>query len=127
MTRPTIDHLFDHSIRIWRPTVSKDGVGAESRSYTLQVQTPCTLNRSVAPVAPVTAGGLAPVGRRRFYVRTTVSVRVRDIIELVSGPDAHADGQLTWEVDEPPVVPKGHHKQLDCVEWHGVLPEVEES
>lgn len=122
---PRISRLFDHEIRIWRPVVIKDTMGVEKRTYE---QRPgllgAFLNRSVDPVAPV-AAGLAPVGRLRLYCNPTVDIQVRDVVQLVSGSDATPQSQLTWEVDQPPVHPKGHHTQVDAVEWHGILPEAQ--
>lgn len=120
---PRIERLFDHEIRIWRPSVTKDSLGVEKRTYTPQASLlGAFLNRSVDPVAPV-AAGLAPVGRLRLYCKPTVDIQVRDVVELVSGSDATPTSQLTWEVDQPPVHPKSHHTQVDAVEWHGTLPE----
>lgn len=122
---PRIERLFDHELRIWRPVVTKDSLGVEKRTYTIQPGVHgAFLNRSVDPVAPV-AAGLAPVGRLRLYCKVDVDVQTRDVLELVSGHDATPTSQLTWEVDQPPVHPKSHHTQVDAVEWHGTLPEGE--
>lgn len=120
MARPLIDRMFDHEVRIWRPTVTKDDLGAESREYAAVAEHPCALKRPTAPLADLGAG-LAPTGRRRFYLRPDVDVQLRDIVEVVSGPDA-AGEQATWEVDEPPTKPRGHHTQVDAITWNGNLP-----
>lgn len=122
MARPRIDRMFDHRFRLWRPTVTKNRLGAEERSYELIGSYGCAVNRAVDPVAPV-AGGLAPTGRIRIYARPDTLAVERDVIELYQGPDAPG----TWEVDQPPTRPRGHHTQLDAIAWHGLLPEVVES
>lgn len=122
MARPRIDGMLDSSIRVWRPTESKGRVGQVDRSYTVFITTQAFINRSVAPVAPV-GGGLAPTGRRRLYIRPNLNVQKRDVIEIIGGPEI----ATTWEVDEVPSQLKGHHAQLDCIAWHGILPEVTES
>lgn len=123
---PRIERLFDHTVRVWRPVKVKDGLGVEQRNYEPVGTAGAFLNRSVKPVAPI-GGGLAPVGRLRMYCIPNVNIQLRDVIELIDGSDARPTSQLTWEVDEPPVHPKNHHTQVDMVEWHGILPPLEES
>lgn len=122
MARPAIDHMLDHTVRVWRPVVSKDDYGAESSDYQLVASLNAAVNRSSAPVADI-GPGFAPTGTRRVYLRPDAQVQPRDVVELVTGPDAPG----TWEVDEPPTHPRGHHTQVDCIAWHGVLPTVVES
>jgi hypothetical protein len=122
MARPTIDHLFDHTVRVWRPTSSKGRLGQEERTYAHVINGRAALNRAVDPVAPV-AAGLAPTGRIRIYLRPDANVQERDVIQIVTGPDAPG----TWEIDQPPTRPRGHHTQVDAIAWHGVLPEYEPS
>lgn len=117
--RPTIDRLFDHQVRVWRPSVTRDEHGAEERSYTPALEpVGCALKRAASPLSDV-GPGLAPSGRRRFYLRPDADVQPRDVLELTAGPDAA--GHTTWEVDEPPVRPSGHHTQVDTIAWTGEL------
>lgn len=123
MARPTIDHLLDHTVRVWRAVVTKDRLGAESRNYEVVGTIPAALNRSTAPVAQ-TGSGLAPTGRMRLYMKPTANVRTRDVLELRSGPMFNPDGDpYVWEVDEPPTKPRNHHTQVDAIFWNGTLPE----
>lgn len=118
MARPTIDRLFDHTVRVWRCTPERSSLGVEERTYFVHVaEAGAKVNRSTAPVAD-TGPGMQPTGSRRLYMRTDVDVQARDLVELVTGPDA---GQF-WEVDQPPTKPQGHHAQLDCIAWNGVTP-----
>lgn len=126
MARPTIDRLLDHSVRIWRATVDQDKYGVETKEYELVATVSAALNRGVVPVAP-SEGGLAPTGSIRMYLRPDADVQARDVIEVISGPDATARSQRTYEVDQPPMRPKEHHTQLDCIAFNGTLPTVEES
>lgn len=125
MARPAIDRLFDHTCRIWRSTSTKDDLGAESRTYAPIAEAQCALKRPTAPLADLGAG-LAPTGRRRFYMRPDQDIQLRDVVEILSGPDA-GGAQRTWEVDEPPTIPRGHHTQVDAFAWQGILPPIEES
>lgn len=116
--RPRIDGLFDSQIRIWRADITKDALSAESRTYRPTATVGAVVNRSTTPVAPAN-GGLAPTGSVRWYGRPDIDIQPRDICEVISGPDAGH----TWEVNQLPVRPRGHHTQVDCIEWHGILSE----
>jgi hypothetical protein len=115
--RPPISGWFDSTIRVWRPTTVKDELQAESRTY-VEVDTyGAAINRSKMSEA-FQGGGMTPVGSLRWYGEPTIDVQPRDVCEILTGPDSG----LSWEVNAPPVRPRGHHTQVDCIEWHGVLP-----
>lgn len=118
MPRPSIDHLFDSQIRIWRPAATTDDLAIEHRTYTPLATVGAAINRSKTAVTQV-PGGMNTVGSLRWYGRPTIDVHKRDVCEIVGGPDAGTK----WEVDAEPVRPRGHHTQVDCVEWHGDLSE----
>lgn len=119
MPRPTIDHLLDTTIQIWRPTVLSDSIGVEERQYVALPDTiDAVLNRAAMQEANIGAG-LAPVGNLRWYGRPDIDVRKRDVVLIIDGPEAGK----TFEVNAPPVRPKGHHTQVDCIEWNGILPD----
>jgi hypothetical protein len=119
--RPSIAGWFDSTIRIRRPTPTLDVLKVESLEYTVIDTVGAKINRSKTPVVP-TSGGEAPNGTIRWYGLVSIDVQPRDICEVLTGPDAGR----TWEVNELPVRPSNHHTQVDCVEWHGELPDVEE-
>lgn len=121
MPRPTIDHLLDSEIRLWR-RVSDTGnaLATEESLYVPIAVVKAKLNRSKTAERDI-GGGLKPVGTLRWYGRPDIDVRARDVCEVIAGPDAG----LTWEVDGEPNRPKAHHTQVDCVEWHGVLESLE--
>ena len=113
----TFRSLLDHEVRIWTRSVVLGRVREETVSYASGDLLPAAVRRPTAPVASVGAG-LAPVGERIVYLLATVTVAPRDLVEIVSGPDA--PGWL--EVDEPPTRPRGHHTELTCRFWHGDPP-----
>ncbi len=113
--------MFDHEVAIWRPTVTYGDLKEEIRTFVQILAAPGTPNAIVnRPKAPTldTGPGLTPVGTRRLYMAPATEVLVRDLIELVEGPDAG----MILEVDEPPTRPRGHHVQLDCRLFNGKLP-----
>lgn len=115
--RPTIDHLLDCQIQIWRSVTTDDAVGVQEREYTPIATVDAFINRPRGAQAEV-GGGLGPVGGTRWYGRPDIDVEPRDVCEVISGPEI---GKL-FEVNEPPVRPKNHHTQVDCIEWNGILP-----
>lgn len=116
MPRPTIDHLLDTQIQIWRPVITDDAIGVEERSYSPVGFVDAFINRPAQSDAAV-GGGMAPSGGVRWYGRPDIDVNTRDVCEVIDGPYA---GQ-TFEVNAPPVRPMNHHTQVDCIEWHGTL------
>jgi hypothetical protein len=118
-SRPLIDRLLDCQIRIWRPTTTNDTIGVEEREYAPSSVVDAFLNRPVEPETP-SEGGLAPTGGVRWYGRPDIDVLPRDLCEVLSGPE---EGKI-FEVNAPPVRPKSHHTQVDCIEWNGVLPPI---
>ena len=120
MPRPSIAGLFDSTIRIWRPTTTRTGPGVEQKSYAVTTTVGAVINRSRTPTAP-SDGGLAPSGIIRWYGLPTIDVQPRDVLEVMTGPDAGKK----WECNELPTRPRGHHTQVDCVEYNGVLPDAE--
>lgn len=117
--RPSIARMLDCQIKIWRPTTTDDSIGVEEREYTPLATVDAFINRPRGAQSEV-GGGLGAVGGTRWYGLPTIDVQVRDVCEVVSGPET---GKL-FEVNEPPVRPKNHHTQVDCIEWNGFLPEV---
>jgi hypothetical protein len=119
MARPTIDHLLDSQIQIWRPATVSDDIGVEERGYVPVGVVDAFINRPQQSESNV-GGGIAPVGGVRWYGRPDIDVRQRDVCEVVVGPEAGK----TFEVNAPPVHPMGHHTQVDCIEWNGTLQDV---
>lgn len=119
MARPKIDRLFDHVVIVWRPTADANNrLGVEQRAYSPAYQgVGCAVNRNESRMAD-TGPGMDPVGQRRMYFRPDADVRARDVIQIVEGPDSPG----TWEVDQPPTRPRGHHTQVDGIAWNGILP-----
>lgn len=120
--RPRISSWFDSHIRIWRPTETKDVLKVAKQTYVVVAVVGCRLNRSGTTTAQVGAG-MTRVGQLRWYGNPDIDIKRRDVCEVIDGPE----NKLTWEVDAEPVRPGGHHTQVDCVEWHGNLPSLEES
>lgn len=120
MARPAIARLFDTKIRIWRPTSSTDSLAIEQRSYAPVGEVGAVTNRSTTITAEV-QGGMERNGSLRWYGRPNINIRPRDVCDIIEGPDAGSQ----WEVDALPTHLRGHHTQVDCVEWHGHLPSLE--
>lgn len=110
--------LLDHEVRIWARQVTLGRLREEIVTYTAQTTlVPGACRRPTAPVASIGAG-LDPVGERVVYLPATASLQPRDLVELVTGPEA----PNVLEVNQPPTRPRGHHTELSCRFWHGTLP-----
>lgn len=119
MPRPSISGWFDSKIQIYRPTASKDAVGVQENTYVPLAEVECAIDRSRS-ANTAQGGGNAETGTLRWYGQANIDVQPRDVCAITEGPDAGT----TWEVDSYPVRPRGHHTQVDCVEWNGELPGV---
>ena len=115
--------LLDHTVRVRRPTESYDNpLRVLERAYPVVGTYPAAVNRTKARIGDA-GPGLAPIGDRVVYMEASADVEARDILELMSGPDAPE--QL--EIDRPPTRPRGHHTELICLFYRGTLPAVVES
>lgn len=114
--RVSIAHLLDHSVRIHRPTITRGAVQEELTTYTAGALTPAGVRRPRARYGDA-GPGTGPIGERVVYFDAGVDVLARDVIELVSGPDAPG----LFEVDAPPTSPRGHHIECTCRHFVGRL------
>jgi hypothetical protein len=113
-------HLFDHIVRVWRQSTTLGELREEQRALVpreLATAPNAAVRRPRSPLSNP-GPGLAPVGERIVYMAADADVQSRDVLELVEGPDA--PGLL--EVDEPPTHPRGHHTEIRCRIFNGVLP-----
>lgn len=70
--------------------------------------------------------GLQPVGQRAVYLEEEgLTWQDRDIVEIYDGPSLFF-GVMTLEVVSI-AIPRGHHVELTCEEWDGLLPETASS
>ena len=110
--------LLDHTARIWRRSVAPGRLREDVVTYTAQDElAACTVRRPRAPISDI-GPGFAPSGERVVYLLPGEDLLERDVIELVTGPDAGG----TFEVNGPVTRPRGHHIEARCSVWHGDLP-----
>lgn len=112
-----IDHLLDHTATVWRPSDTLGTLRSNVRGYAVVnedvsagVRRPAALLADIGP-------GVAPLGQRVIYLAAGANVAARDVISLMTGPDAPG----RWEVDEQPTSPRGHHVELRCRAFAGKL------
>lgn len=120
MPRPPISGMLDHTARLWRPS-KNFGELRERRDTLIPVVTfPCAVNRPSARLGN-TGPGLQNVGERDVYTEPTVDLRARDVLELLTGPEA---GKKV-EIDEDPTNVRGHHLEARARITVVVLPSEE--
>ena len=111
--------LLDHTARIWRRMESLGTYRETVASYeVVYALVPCTLRRKQALLAD-SGPGLVDVGQRTVYFLPTVTLEERDLVELVTGPDAP-----DWLEVESRSKPRGHHVEAKTSEYHGETPEI---
>jgi len=114
----TISHLFDHTALIWRKTETLGDYRETRKGFGLEYgPLGCKANRKAALVAAA-GPGIIDVGQRVFYLEVGPIIRKRDLFELVTGPDAPAILEV-----ENVTIPRGHHVEVRCSEYHGAWPE----
>lgn len=119
MSRPTIDHLLDHTARLWRPTETLGTLKSKVTTYVADADlVPCAVQRPTAVMTDI-GPGLASSGERTIYFRATETLAPLVVVELVTGPDTG-----NWEIDGPPTSLRGHHIQTRCRAFNGQLEAV---
>lgn len=112
--------LLDHTARVWRRTETAGTYAETVISYDIvYAAARCTLRRKRAVLSDA-GPGVVGVGERTLYFPKGVTLVKRDLVELVTGPDAPA-----WLEVESAAKPRGHHVEARCTEYHGERPEVE--
>lgn len=122
-----VENLVDSMVRVWRPTQppTVGGLGEVIESYEV-VHEPTVNNgrmRSDGGRMQDKGPGEQPVGQRKWYLTRVVSVRERDVLEVVTGPMASS----RWRVEAPPDHPGANHFQCATEPFVGTLPGDEES
>lgn len=114
----SIAHLLDHTATVYRPADTLGALRTNIRGYAavasgveMGVRRPAALYAEIGP-------GVGPLGQRIIYADVGLDVAARDVIDLITGPDAPG----RWEVDEQPTSPRGHHIELRCRAFTGKLP-----
>jgi hypothetical protein len=112
--------LLDHTARIWRRDETLGTYRETVMSYTVQYHgPPCTLRRKRSVLSEA-GPGIVDSGERTVYFKRDILLQKRDLVELVTGPDAPA-----WLEVESASRPRGHHTEARCSEWSGDTPELE--
>jgi hypothetical protein len=115
------EHLFDVTLRVWRPSKALGPQRNEIVTYA-QVGTDSLVPNAVVNRPSARLGdpgpGLTPVGERRLYMTVTANIQARDVVQFVSGPDAGYRG----EVDDAPTRPRNNHTEIVTKVWRGKLP-----
>ena len=113
-----IGHLLDHTCRIWRPSRSLGAARQEVVCHAVaEASLPCAANRKRSVLA-LQQGGLGDSGQRMVYLDLGANVEERDVVELLTGPNAPA---LLEVISKD--TPRGHHIELTCDEWEGKITE----
>ena len=121
----TISHLFDHTAVIWRKVETLNASGVTVKNF-LMAYGPlgCKMNRKAAMVAN-SGPGIIDAGQRVAYLEVGPIILKRDLVELVTGPDAPpSSGERAILEVENVTIPRGHHVEVRCSEYHGAEPEI---
>lgn len=115
----SIGHLLDHECVVWRPTETRGTYAETVRGYSiLHALISCAVLRKNAVIAQAGPGRI-DAGERRVYWDVGPTVEKKDLIELVTGPDAPAFLEV-----ESMTTPRGHHVEVRVSEYNGDAPEV---
>jgi hypothetical protein len=115
-----IGHLLDHTAVIWRVG---ETIGEYRESEVAWGPEPvgpydCTGKRKAAILAEA-GPGTVDAGQRILYFEPGPTFNKRDLVELVTGPDAPA-----FLLVESDTRPRGNHIEVRVSEWHGAPPAV---
>lgn len=113
-----ISHLYDHTVAQWRKVETLGEAGVTVKTFRLVDRFGCKMNRKQVLLA-MGGPGIEDVGMRKVYTELGPDVNRRDLIELVTGPDAPA----LLEVENV-TAPRGHHLEINCSEYKGPYPDL---
>lgn len=113
-----ITHLLDHTARVWRRVETIGTLGDTIVTYDLAYDELACAEDGQNSVAGNPGAGQTPIGRRWVYFDVGPTIRFRDVIELVSGPNAPAALEVESSDNR-----RGHHLEIQASEFRGKLPE----
>ena len=121
----TISHLFDHTAVIWRKVETLNASGVTVKTF-LMAYGPLGLKANRKAAMVVNSGpGIIDAGQRVFYFEVGPIILKRDLVELVTGPDAPpSSGERAILEVENVTIPRGHHLEVRCSEYHGLEPDI---
>ena len=107
-----ISHLFDHTAVIWRKVESLNDAGVTHKAFVHIYSLGLKANRKAANVVD-SGPGIIDAGQRVFYFEVGPIVLKRDLVELVTGPDAPpSSGERAILEVENVTIPRGHHLEV---------------
>jgi hypothetical protein len=112
----TISHLYDHTVALWRKVETLGEAGVTEKTFALADRFGVKMNRKNVQLMQDGAG-IVDVGMRKVYTELGPTVLRRDLVELLTGPDAPA----LLEVENV-TRPRGHHIEIHCSEYKGDEP-----
>jgi hypothetical protein len=122
----TISHLFDHTCVIWRKVETLGTARTTTKAFTLLPGGPFGLKANRKNALVTNAGpGIVDAGLRVLYFEVGPVILKRDLVELITGPDAPpSSGERAILEVENVTIPRGHHIEVRCSEYHGAEPEL---
>lgn len=122
----SINRLFDHRVRVWRDTPTRDAYNDVVQSLAL-LSTPASNNarpdQGWAGTLQDTGAGEQQGTKRRWYLDKSVDVAERDVLEVTAGPEAPATLRVV-SVTKPTAPRVVHHLEVNVEAWGGTLPEL---
>lgn len=113
----TVAHLADHTCVIWRKTETLGEHRETVKAFTLvEAGIACKADRKNTILAQA-GPGIVQTGGRRIFMDLGPTILKRDLLELVTGPDAPE----LLEVENV-TRPRNHHIEVWCTEYDGEEP-----
>lgn len=114
-----IQALFDHQVRVHRPTESKGALRDITKTYTAVGAAPTTPNAAIVPpkLRLTDYGpGEQAAGSLEAYMAAGADVQADDVLDVTSGPEAPVKLRVLSATR-----PRGHHTELQLEPWEGSL------
>ena len=115
----TISHLFDHTCAVWRKAETLGSHGETVKGFSIAYSgLGLKADRKQAPLAEA-GPGIVQVGGRRLFFELGSTFLKRDLIELLTGPDAPELLEVEFATR-----PRGHHIEVWATDYEGDEPEI---
>lgn len=120
-----MNHLFDHRVRVWRDTPTRDAYGDTVEGFAAVTAEPSSNNarpdQAWSGTLQDTGAGEQQGAKRRWYLAASLDVAERDVLQVTSGPEAPATLRVV-SVTKPTAPQIVHHLEVNVEAWEGELP-----
>lgn len=116
----SLQTLFDATLRVYRPTETKDQYRTVERTWVQVGSDPSVPNGTISPPElrlTDLGAGERPAGSTEAYMEPDADVEIGDVLDVIGGPETGRRYRVVSLAR-----PRGHHTEMLVEIWGGVIP-----